>query len=74
MVTRETTGGADMPNDRADIIFMQTRLIRLASDKWKLSIDKTVDLFKRADLFDYIEDIYKNERRQISAAASDLSV
>ena len=53
---------------------MQTRLIRLASDKWKLSIDKTVDLFKRAGLFDYIEDIYKNERRQISAAASDLSV
>lgn len=45
-------------SEREEITFMQTRLIRLASEEWQLSIDKIIDLFKRADVFGYIEKGY----------------
>ena len=42
----------------AEITFMQTRLIRLASEEWQLSIDEAVDLFRKAGVFEYIENGY----------------
>lgn len=45
-------------SEKAEIIFMQTRLIRLASEEWHLSIEKIVELFKRVDVLGYIEKSY----------------
>lgn len=45
-------------SEKAEITFMQTRLIRLASEEWHLPIEKIVDLFKRVDVFGYIEKGY----------------
>ena len=33
-------------SDKEEILFMQTRLIRLAVEEWKLSMDKVLSLFK----------------------------
>lgn len=33
---------------KSEIIFMQTRLIRLAAQEWKLSIEKVIDIFKKS--------------------------
>ena len=45
-------------SEKAEITFMQIRLIRLASEEWNLSVDEVVELFKRADVFGYIETGY----------------
>ena len=45
-------------SEKAEIIFMQTRLIRLASEEWHLPIDKIIELFKRVDVLGYIETGY----------------
>ena len=45
-------------SEKEEITFMQTRLIRLASEKWHLSIEQIIDLFKRADVLGYIEKGY----------------
>lgn len=37
---------------------MQTRLIRLASEEWCLPIEKSVELFKRFNVLEYIEKGY----------------
>ncbi len=42
----------------AEITFMQTRLIRLASETWHLTIDEIIALFKKADVLGYIEQGY----------------
>lgn len=42
-------------SEKSQIIFMQTRIIRLASEKWHLSIDRIIELFKKVDVFGYIE-------------------
>jgi len=34
---------------------MQTRIARLASEKWNMPIDKIANIFKRYNVFDYIE-------------------
>lgn len=44
--------------EKQDIIFMQTRLLRCASEEWKLPIDKIVKIFSEMNLFDYIEKGY----------------
>lgn len=38
-------------DEKAEIIFMQTRLVRLASEEWHLSVEKRVELFKKVDAF-----------------------
>ena len=43
---------------KSEIIFMQTRLIRLAAQEWRLSIEKVIDIFKKAKVLGYIEDSY----------------
>ena len=42
----------------AEITFMQTRLIRLASEEWHLPIEHIISLFKKADVLGYIEKGY----------------
>lgn len=45
-------------SEKAEITFMQTRLIRLASEEWHLSMEQIIDLFKKADILEYIEKSY----------------
>lgn len=45
-------------SEKAEITFMQTRLIRLASAEWHLPIEKIIELFKRVDVLGYIEKGY----------------
>lgn len=45
-------------NQESDITFMQTRLIRLASEEWHLPIEHIISLFKKADVLEYIENSY----------------
>ena len=44
--------------EKAEITFMQVRLIRLASESLKLPIDKIVEIFKKMNVFTYIEKGY----------------
>ena len=45
-------------SEKEEILFMQTRLIRLAVEEWKLSMDKVLSVFKQAKVLDYIEKAY----------------
>ncbi|HIX48477.1 MAG TPA: DUF3791 domain-containing protein [Candidatus Mediterraneibacter caccavium] len=45
-------------NDKNEITFMQTRMIRLAAEEWHLSIDEVVGIFRKMNVFDYIEKSY----------------
>lgn len=45
-------------SEKEEIIFMQTRLIRLASEEWHLSIEQIIDIFSKANVLDYIEKCY----------------
>ena len=38
-----------------EITFMQTRLIRLASEEWHLPVEQIIHMFKEADVLGYIE-------------------
>lgn len=42
-----------------EIIFMQVRLVRLASEKWNRSISEIAVLFKDAGVYKFIEDCYE---------------
>lgn len=44
--------------EKAEITFMQARLIRLASEPWKMPLDKIVEIFKKMNVFTYIEKGY----------------
>ena len=44
--------------EKAEITFMQARLIRLASGTWKMPLDKIVEIFKKVNVFTYIEKGY----------------
>ena len=43
----------------AEIIFMQVRLVRLASKKWHKSIAEIAVLFKKTGVYKFIEDCYE---------------
>ena len=45
-------------SEKTEITFMQTRLIRLASDEWNLPVEKIILLFKETDVLGYIEKCY----------------
>ena len=45
-------------SEKTEITFMQTRLIRLASEEWHLSVEQIILLFKEADVLGYIEKCY----------------
>lgn len=46
-------------SEKTEITFMQTRLIRLASEEWHLPIDQIINLFKKVDVLGYIEKGYE---------------
>ena len=45
-------------SEKSEIIFMQVRLVRLASEEWNTSIQKAATLFDRYNIFKFIEDCY----------------
>ena len=54
-------------SEKTEITFMQTRLIRLASEEWHLPVEQIIHLFKEADVLGYIAvsythlDVYKRQ-------------
>ena len=50
--------GKFIMSDKTEITFMQTRLIRLASEEWHLPVEQIIRLFKEADVLGYIEKCY----------------
>lgn len=44
--------------EKAEITFMQTRIIRLASEEWHMPIETIIELFKKGDVLGYIEKGY----------------
>ena len=47
-----------MMSEKEELIFMQTRLVRLASREWHLPIDEIFIIFGKADVLGYIEKCY----------------
>lgn len=45
-------------SEQAEIIFMQTRLIRLASEEWHMPMAKIIELFRKFDILGYVEKGY----------------
>ena len=45
-------------SENTEITFMQTRLIRLASEEWHLPVEQIICLFKETDVLGYIEKCY----------------
>lgn len=45
-------------SEETEITFMQTRLIRLASEEWSLPVEQIIRLFQKADVLGYIEKCY----------------
>lgn len=45
-------------NERQQMIYMQTRIMRLASEEWRQSIEAIADLFMRHNVLQYIEDCF----------------
>ena len=44
-------------SEKEEIIFMQTRLVRLASKEWHLPVDEIFNIFGKADVLGYIEKV-----------------
>lgn len=45
-------------NERQQIIYMQTRMIRLASEEWSKPIETITDLFAKYNVLQYIEECF----------------
>lgn len=45
-------------SERVGIIFMQARLLRLASEEWHMPIQKVNELFDQYSILKFIEDCY----------------
>ena len=45
-------------SEKEEIIFMQTRLVRLASKEWHLPVDEIFNIFGKANVLGYIEKCY----------------
>ena len=45
-------------SEKSEIIFMQTRIIRLASEEWHIPIEKIIEIFDKVDVLGYIETGY----------------
>lgn len=45
-------------SERAEIIFMQARMLRLASEEWHMPIQKASELFDQYGILKFIEDCY----------------
>lgn len=53
----EKERNADM-SEKSEIVFMQVRLLRLASEEWNMSIQKVNVLFDKYNVLKFIEDCY----------------
>lgn len=42
-------------SEKQQIIYMQTRLIRLASEKWNMSMERLIEIFTEYKVLQYIE-------------------
>lgn len=45
-------------SEKLQILFMQTRLIRLAAEEWNISIQRVNELFDKYNVLDYVEDCF----------------
>lgn len=45
-------------SEKSQIIFMQTRLIRIASEEWNISIQKANEIFDKYSILRYIEECF----------------
>ena len=45
-------------SEKSEILFMQVRLLRLASEKWNTTITKVSVLFEKYGILKFIEDCY----------------
>ncbi len=45
-------------NESSEIVFMQTRLLRLASEEWHMSIQDANILFDKYNILKFIEECY----------------
>lgn len=45
-------------NERQQIIYMQTRIIRLASEEWNKPIEQITELFAKHNVLQYIEECF----------------
>lgn len=43
-------------DEKLQVLFMQTRLLRLASERWEKTIEDVVHVFTSSEVFAYIED------------------
>lgn len=41
--------------EQQQIIYMQTRMVRMASEEWEMSLKNVIDLFSKYDVLGYIE-------------------
>ena len=45
-------------SEQTEIVFMQARLLRLASEEWHISVQKVNELFNKYDILQFVEDCY----------------
>lgn len=45
-------------SEKSEIVFMQVRLLRLASEEWHMSIQKVNELFDKYSILKFIEECY----------------
>jgi hypothetical protein len=45
-------------SEKSEMVFMQVRLLRLASEKWNTTIQKACSLFEKYGIFKFVEDCY----------------
>lgn len=57
--------------EKSQILFMQIRLIRLASEKWNTSVLKVNEIFARYDIFQFIEDCFEEFHTEGDEAVFD---
>lgn len=45
-------------SEKTQIIFMQVRLLRLAAEQWKTTIQKANEIFEKYNLLEFIEECF----------------
>lgn len=45
-------------SEKSEIVFMQVRLLRIASEKWHTTIQKASKIFEKYGILKFIEDCY----------------
>lgn len=45
-------------SEKYQIVFMQARLLRMASEEWKVTIQNANDIFKKYNLLRFIEECF----------------